>query len=191
MATSPVELLRRMRYVAFLVLMWGWVTYAGAPAIAATTPQFCEELCNSSTDCNTPCYVDQFHFDQDQPTTCYEFGTYDVNACCGDGLCSGPDEIESCSADCTDNSCGDCDIASDCPNEDQMCVHGCCVSPCDGDDCDGQERSCEGETYCVTSADCCEADEICLRDVWVEYANHEGDGFILLTPQCVQWPYGG
>jgi hypothetical protein len=117
-------------------------------------------VCSGSPSCTAECWLTQFEFDNDYPsTTCEGAGFSD---CCGNDECN--PSTESC------NVCwGDCNYVSYCPFEclaTSQCAYGevCnaageCVETPSPDTGGGSHPPCGGE--CSKNSDCCGTD-VCL-----------------------------
>ena len=145
--------------------VWLAVYLAGASGVTARESHVCSEVCGAGGSCGQECWLTQYDFDNDNPsTTCSDEG-YE---CCGDGVCE--PSAEGCNS-CTD----DCDYVDSCQGacySDAQCASGqkcnaareCVWAP-------GQQPS-ESRTYCGGScsskSDCCGAD-VCLGSPGQKY----------------------
>lgn len=108
---------------------------------------------------------------------------------CGDGHCDVQRETHtSCPADCKflPGDGIECDIVTgDGCASGQFCLNGQCAIPCDGDDCGGNSRTCEGGAIDCTSDDQCCSDEACVDlSYWWVYGN-DGGYFGTTGPLCM------
>ncbi len=165
--------------VVFLIAVSWWLLVGRHGEVYGWTGdqavQFCDTVCGSTTDCNESCYVDQFHFDQDQPTTCFEYGDYAI-PCCGDGICDigSGQEMGSCNDDCgsscsLDDSCAECDpeAQTGCDSGEICNNDGYCVPApyCDASGCGNPREPPECyEDFCNSDNDCCSGD-FCFGNV--------------------------
>lgn len=159
--------LSRLRTVLLLVTASVLLHGSGA-RLSAMTPPFCDEVCSSS-DCGSTCYIDQFAFDQDDPTTCLDFGTYDIDSwCCGDAICSdvAGENSDTCTDDCggpiaQEPVCGSngCELGENCANCSADCGVCSVVTSCNNNDnCEpGETKSCPDcqiSGFCKHNSDC-------------------------------------
>src|SRR5678815_2605163 len=92
--------MRLRKRLLFVALLGIWVGLANQGVAAANVPSHvCDTVCANGATCDAECWLTQWDFDEDHPsTTCGNEG-YD---CCGDGSCN--PQTEGCNA-CTDD-CG-------------------------------------------------------------------------------------
>ena len=184
---------KRLLLIALVGVWFGMATQgAAAPRVL----HVCEDLCVGAASCGQECWLTQWDFDQDHPsTTCGDEG-FD---CCGDGTCnSGPEGCGACEEDCGSYSCpdpecnvpGDCDTGETC-NSDHECVPisvwtygpntpacgGACTSNnqcCGADLCQGSP----GLKYCAApSTTMCSDAPPC-------YGSFNGQTYTNCTPDC-------
>jgi hypothetical protein len=177
MSEPTVGVIRQARTMLFLLMTCVLLSRGGARAFGMIPP-FCDETCGGTVDCNTECYVDQFHFDQDQPTSCYVYGDYAM-PCCGDGLCDATSEVGTCNQDCgtPGSGCGECvpGYPNACGSGSVCDSGGCCVTipncPGSSNDSCGNDPPKPSppcfDSYCYQQSDCCSGD-YCLMNFPVE-----------------------
>jgi hypothetical protein len=145
----------RFRQLLLIGAVWMYL-HPGAIALHATGVLFCSDVCPSST-CDSSCYETQFDYDNDNPTTCFNFGSWDQDySCCGDGQCTAGENGSNCNVDCHcgDGVCNSGETCNTCPS-DCTCNGGsgtrCGVGSCV---CDGYCDTAHGETVSNCPEDC-------------------------------------
>lgn len=144
----------------FFALLGIWFMFANQPTVAAKeSNKVCDEVCGSGTRCDHECWLTQFDFDQDYPSTTCEAESY---ACCGDGVCDPANDCFSCTVDCGEpegaECAGVCDDDSQC-DSGEFCnaMHGCTLpSPNNGgiDPGCSNKNDCFAPDACMTSGEC-------------------------------------
>lgn len=134
--------------------------YNGGQSNGECAPN-CSDVCGSGVSCTTACTGGP---------TCGDYNGGQVNGecygSCGDNACQMQHEdCSTCSTDCgacpPTCSFGSCSSDPDCGGGGAVCNGGCCIVPCEGDDCDGHSRSCDDEfVVCGGSDECCD-NEVC------------------------------
>jgi hypothetical protein len=149
---------KRVLLVALAGIWIGWL--GQSPVRAITNPWLCENACTGAAECNTECWLTQFEFDQDYPSTTCEEEDYE---CCGDGVCN--PSAEGCNA-CTDD-CGEvptcpptreCYDHDDCDSGEVCNAAGECI-PYSPEITEPPPFTCGGS--CTSNSDCCGID-VCL-----------------------------
>jgi hypothetical protein len=148
--------MRGRNRIVMLALVAVFLRLSDQPA-AAPFAVVCEDVCAGAATCNAQCWMTQFEFDNDYPSTTCEGAGY--TDCCGNDECN-PD-TEGC------NVCpGDCGYVSECEIEcwansqcdsGEVCnaAHECVFVP-PADTGGGQHPPCGGE--CDSNSDCCGTD---------------------------------
>jgi hypothetical protein len=147
----------RILIIALVALWIGWPNQR----TQARSSHVCSDACGSGASCDAECWLTQFDFDQDNPsTTCGDQGY----SCCGDGWCdSGAEGCNVCPDDCgyvNPDDCGGCNSDEDCSggevcNAARQCVTiAPYVAPMDAPACGGS---------CTNSSTCC-GNDVCSGD---------------------------
>ena len=165
---------RISRQLQFLALLTAMYWFVQPSAVARASGHLCEERCSESTLCGEECYMTELDFINGNPSSCREYGVYDVSGeCCGDQICNGQD-VTNCESDCG-GWCG----GSQCPecnpvyqtgcNSNQMCgADGYCydVPNCTGGVCNVNKTPVCYEDYCYKNSDCCPGSYCWVRYYW-------------------------
>jgi hypothetical protein len=132
-----------------------------AAAVAPVTSHVCQDVCGAGAYCDAECWLTQFEFDNDYPsTTCQDAG---FNDCCGNDECNPDTEAcNVCPGDCGYTSCPDppeCYANSQCDYGEVCNAARECVQSPPADTGGGSHPPCGGE--CSKNSDCCGTD-VCL-----------------------------
>jgi hypothetical protein len=142
----------RILIIALVALWIGWPNQR----TQARSSHVCSDACGSGASCDAECWLTQFDFDQDNPsTTCGDQGY----SCCGDGWCDNAEGCNVCPDDCGYVSmCGTCTDNSQCESG-EICAssHECIPytppqyvddTPVCGGPCDNNGQCC-GNDVCI------------------------------------------
>ena len=145
---------KRLLLIALVGIWFGMATQGTA---APRVLHVCEDLCVNAASCGQECWLTQWEFDQDYPsTTCGDEG-FD---CCGDGTCNaGPEGCSVCPDDCGYESCPapECYTNADCDYPDEVCnASRECVDVSQVED-GPNTPECGGS--CTNSSQCCGTDQ--------------------------------
>jgi hypothetical protein len=169
---------RKTFLVIVMAALWGGL--ANAPVSAKAFSHVCEDLCGTGAGCDATCWLTQYDFDQDFPsTTCGDQG-YE---CCGDGFCNPIWEacnvcptdcgyVSSCEEICLQHS--DCDTGEVC-NAAHECV------PESGPQSGPSSPSCGGT--CTSNSSCCGQD-VCLGATGDKRCGIPGTTYCPSAPAC-------
>jgi hypothetical protein len=174
--------------ILLVALVGVWLVTASEVRVAAVEPVpakafsvVCDDLCSQGASCWEECWLTQFEFDQDYPsTTCGDEG-YD---CCGNDVCDTLTEgcnvcqddcgwVPSCESECIDD--GDCDPGEIC-NSAKECIPAP-STPVYEDD----ETTCGGE--CTSNSDCC-GFEVCSGDPGLKVCGIPSRTYCPSAPPC-------
>lgn len=148
----------RIRRLLFFGLVgWGFLMM-NQPTIeaAARSSHVCSELCDGSSTCDAECWLTQFDYDQNYPSTTCGAESF---ACCGDGMCTtNAEACSACTEDCGETSCGggiECFEDDDCDTGEICNASLQCITPPDPQS-GGGGSTCGGS--CSNSSSCCGTD---------------------------------
>ena len=139
---------------------------------ASYVPPICEEVCSTSTECSEVCYLNLMEYENGNDITCLEYGTYDIETCCGDGFCanSGTEDGDACAQDCSlgltpnnppscgNASCDDGESKRTCPadcSHSTSCGDGICDGPTFGENPNTCAVDCGYADFCGTGSSMC------------------------------------
>jgi hypothetical protein len=171
--------------------MWCWIfAVGGVPTAAARSGHVCDEICGSGSACDAECWLSQFDYDQDYPsTTCGAEGF----ECCGDGLCNPSTEgCNACPDDCGYVSCppppGECGLLVPCPSDKVCNAEHKCVPPVP-EESGAHSPTCGGP--CTDKSQCCSVDVCVAFPGQQGYCAIPGNSYCPESFPCSGWlgPY--
>jgi hypothetical protein len=173
--------MQKRNRLLLLVLLGIWFGLVNGKVLEARdASHVCDEICGSGASCDQECWLTQFDFDQDYPsTTC---GDQDYS-CCGDGACDPATEgCNACPDDCgyVDQCPGLCYITSQCPSGDVCNSAHECV-PYTGGQGGNHTPPCGGS--CTNDHDCCGSD-MCIGSPGQMYCAIPSSTYCPDSPSC-------
>lgn len=173
----------RILMVAIVALWIGWRDQPMA-AVGSESSHVCDDVCSGGAACDAECWLTQFDYDQDYPSTSCGNEGY---TCCGDGWCEPASEgCGACSDDCGDVSCesggggGSCYFNFQCPNgsvcsPSHVCTNWVSIGP-------GPHSSACGGS-CTNNSQCCGTD-VCIGDPGQKYCGTQSQEVCPDSPAC-------
>ena len=164
----------RLLIIAMVGLWLGW-PYQATQARAS---HVCDDVCGSGASCDAECWLTQFDFDQDNPSTTCGDQNY---SCCGDGWCDNAEGCNVCPDDCGYvSTCGTCTDNSQCESG-EICAssHECIpyTPPQHGD----STPTCGGS--CDSNSQCC-GNDVCIGAPGLKYCGIPDQTYCPDSPSC-------
>ena len=179
--------------LVLVLLVGAWISLLNRGVAAS---HVCDDVCGSGNDCDAECWLTQFDYDNELPSTTCGEQNY---SCCGDGMCDVTQEgCNACTDDC--NSVSTCDqycyVDSNCGSGQKCNPAHQCVDPSDNSNASGTEcthkNECNGNDVCA-DGDCTIPDNTMCGDSPLCWNNYDCDyPFQFCDPgiQRCQWVIG-
>ena len=165
--------------ILIVALVGVWLAWPHQVAQARAS-HVCSDACGSGASCDTECWLTQFDFDQDNPSTTCGDQSY---SCCGDGWCDSVEACNVCPDDCgyVDTCQTQCTSNSQCPSGDICTPSRECVPYTPPQPPPPGKPYCGGP--CDTQGQCC-GNDVCIGDPGQKYCGIPATTYCDSAPSC-------